>query len=112
MRSFHTLVAVLAGLDSPWVKRALRQSHAKIGIWENRMLRDLQQWSSSEDDFKHIRHTVEALAEAKSTTVRTSDASNLSTDGQSSNSRSRATSELKPPPPAGCIPFFGTYKRR
>ena len=112
MRNFHTLVAVLAGLDSQWVKRALRQSHAKIGIWENRMLRDLQQWASSEDDFKYIRHTVQALAEAKSTTAGTSEASNLSTDGQSSNPRSRAASELKPPPPAGCIPFFGTHEVR
>lgn len=107
MKSFNTLVAILAGLDSPWVKQALRQSNAKLGIWENRMLRDLQQWATSEDDFKHIRSTIEALIEAKSGTAVSTDAYNHSTESNSSTSRSRATSELKAPAPPSCIPFFG-----
>ena len=108
MKSFNTLVAILAGLDSQWVKKALRQSHAKLGIWETRMLRDLQQWATSEGDFKYIRSTIETLAEAKPESAVSPNTSNQSNDGHPSASRSRAASEGKPPVPShSCIPFFG-----
>lgn len=107
LRNFNTLVAILAGLDSHWVKDALRQSNAKLGMWENRMLRDLQQWTTSEGNFKHIRQTIEALAESKSTNVASPDGSTMGTEGLPSTSRSRATSEGKLPALRGCIPFFG-----
>ena len=103
-------MAILSGLGSDWVKKALRQSNVKPGIWESRMLRDLQQWTTSEGDFKHIRSTVDALAEAKpARTTMSPEATNLSTDGLATTSRSRAASEGKPPPPPSCIPFFGEF---
>lgn len=77
-------------------------------MWENRMLRDLQQWTTNEGDFKHIRQTIEALAESKPTNAASPDGSTIGNEGQPSTTRSRATSEGKPPAPSGCIPFFGT----
>ncbi|KAJ3527983.1 hypothetical protein NM688_g8053 [Phlebia brevispora] len=109
-KSFNALVAILAGLDNHWVKRALHQAGAKLGIWETRMLRDLQQWCTSDDDFRHIRQTVEALSEAKSVVAASQDTSTPNGDPQTtSSSRSRAASELKPPQPPACVPFFGIY---
>lgn len=107
LKNFNSLVAILAGLDSQWVKKALRQSNAKPGIWENRMLRDLQQWATSEGDFKHIRTTIDNLAEAKPKTSMAGDPAHP--PETQSAARSRAASEGKPPPPPACIPFFGVY---
>ena len=115
MKSFNTLVSVLAGLDTPWVKKALRQTSAKPGIWESRMLRDLQQWATNEDDFKHIRQAIETLAEAKPVPTSTSTAqgdAGAGDDKTASSSRSRAPSELKPPQPPACVPFFGAFYLR
>ena len=110
MQSFNTLVAIIAGLKSEWVSKAMRQHHVKgLGMWETRVFNDLVVWTTTEGDFKHIRRTVEALAEAKPATANSADAS--STDGHSSTTRSRAASEGKPPPPPMCIPFFGTLFR-
>ncbi len=105
MQSFNTLVAIIAGLRSQWVVKAMGQHHVKgLGMWETRVLNDLSVWTTSEGDFKHIRRTIETLAEAKPATAGSTDAS--SADGHSTT-RSRAASEGKPPPPAMCIPFFG-----
>lgn len=87
--------------------KATKQAWNRVGMWENRMLSDLIVWTTSAGDFKYIRANVDALAEAK-TVPGAQDPSNISTDGQSSTTRSRATSEGKPPPPPpSCIPFFG-----
>lgn len=108
LKNYHLLVAVLGGLDSTWVQKALKQTQSKKpGIWESRMLRDLRQWSTSQDDFKHIRQTVDALAEAKTRTAGSPDPSTSGIDGQVTTSRSRAASEGKPPSPPACVPFFG-----
>ncbi|THH30302.1 hypothetical protein EUX98_g3880 [Antrodiella citrinella] len=109
LRNFHLLVAVIAGLRSNWVTKATKQAWNRVGMWESRMLNNLILWTTAAGDFKYIRATVNSLAEAKST-VPPQDASNVSTDGQSSTTRSRATSEGKPPPPPPtCVPFFGVY---
>ena len=102
-------MAILAGLDDDWTKKALRQANVKPGMWENRMLQDLQDWSTNEGDFIYIRQTVEALSETKPVVAQSTDGS-VAGDPQSANaSRSRAASELKPPPPPACVPFFGAF---
>lgn len=108
-KNFNTLVAILAAVDSQWIQKAIRQSGTKLGIWENRMLRDLQHWSTSDGDFKYIRQAIAAAAEAKANNAASPDGSTLGVEGQGPTSRSRATSEGKPPPPVGCVPFFGVY---
>lgn len=107
MQSFNTLVAIIAGLRSEWVKHAMQQPHVKsLGMWEARVLNDLIVWTTSEGDFKHIRKTIAALSEAKPAASGSADATS-STDVHSSTTRSRAASEGKPPAPPMCIPFFG-----
>jgi Gdp/GTP exchange factor required for growth at low temperatures len=107
LRNYHLLVAVLAGLDSHWVQRALKQTQTKKpGIWENRMIRDLRQWSTNQSHFKHIRNAVDALAEIRH---QSTESSQPGADGQTATSRGRAASEGKPPPLPSCVPFFGVY---
>ncbi|KAI0092278.1 hypothetical protein BDY19DRAFT_929266 [Irpex rosettiformis] len=111
LRNYHLLVAIIAGLDSSWVQRALKQTRAKKPpIWESRVHHDLRQWCSSQDDFKHIRAAVESLAEAKSRVVGSPEPSHQATiEPQSVTSRARAASEGKPLLPPSCVPFFGIY---
>ncbi|KAI0339067.1 ras GEF [Trametopsis cervina] len=110
LKNYHLLIAVLAGLDSVWVQKALKQTQAKKpGIWESRMLRDLHEWSTNQEDFKHIRNTVDALAEAKTRIVGSPESSQAGAASQSSTSRGRAASEGKAPATPSCVPFFGVY---
>ncbi|TCD60852.1 hypothetical protein EIP91_009401 [Steccherinum ochraceum] len=109
LRNLFLLVAIIAGLKSDWVTKAAKQAWSRVGIWENRMLNDLIVYTTPAGDFKYMRSTVDALTESKPL-AGAQDASNVSTDGQSSTTRSRATSEGRPPaPPPSCIPFFGMY---
>ncbi|KAK7688509.1 hypothetical protein QCA50_008047 [Cerrena zonata] len=108
LMNFNMLVAIIAGLRGEWTQKAMRQGPGRLGIWETRMLQDLIVWTTSDGHFKHIRQTVDALVEAK-TVSNVQDSSNVSTDGQSSGTRSRATSDGKPPAPSACIPFLGIY---
>ena len=106
--NFNMLVAILAGLRGDWAKKAMKQGPGRLGIWETRMLQDLTVWTSSDEHFKHIRQTVDSLVEAK-TVSNLQESSNVSTDGQSSGTRSRATSDGKPPTPPAGIPFLGGF---
>lgn len=108
LKNFNALVAIIAGLRSEWVAKAKQQAFNKVGAWESRMLRDLTEWTSAAGDFKHIRQTVDSLAEAKTMPVGPSDSTTKNGDGQTPTGRSRAASDSKPPTPPACIPFFGT----
>ncbi|OCH90843.1 ras GEF [Obba rivulosa] len=105
MKNYHTLVAIVAGLNSEWVKRAMQQSSHKLGSWGSRVLQDFTEWTTKEADFKHLRQTVEALIEAKPPAP--DEGALKSPDNQPSGLRSRAASDSKPP--LTCIPFFGVY---
>ena len=107
MKNFTALVAIIAGLRSEWVAKAKQQAFSKIGTWEARMLRDLTDWTASAGDFKHIRQTVDALVEARSSTQDTSMNPMKSADGAAATTRGRAASDSKPPSDPACIPFFG-----
>ncbi|OJT12320.1 hypothetical protein TRAPUB_11095 [Trametes pubescens] len=109
LKNFNALVAIIAGLHSEWVAKAKQQAFNKVGAWESRMLRDLTDWTSPMGDFKHIRQTVDSLAEAKSMPPGAQDTTAKSPDGQTNGSRSRAASDSKPPTPPACIPFIGVY---
>ncbi|KAI0790961.1 hypothetical protein C8Q75DRAFT_805834 [Abortiporus biennis] len=107
LANFNTLVAIMAGLRSTWVAKAMKQAPGRVGVWESRLLDDLTIYTTAEGDFKHIRGTIDALSETQKTGP---DGSAISTDGQSTTARSRAASEIKQAPPlAACIPFFGVY---
>ncbi|TFK48184.1 ras GEF [Heliocybe sulcata] len=110
MNNFSTLTAVIAGLQSDFVNKAMGRSWSRLGVWEQRMFQDLKAFTSREDDFTHIRHAVSAMIERKPIATSSLDvSSNGIPDAQPSSSRSRATSDTKPQTPPACIPFVGVY---
>lgn len=111
--SFATLVAVISGLTSDWVKKAMRRSWSRVGIWEMRVLEDLKAFTTSDDDFRYIRRAITAIADAKPLNAGAHDDSTTSTgptDGISSGSKSKTNPDGKPAVPTSCIPFLGASK--
>ncbi|KAJ3851244.1 hypothetical protein EV368DRAFT_43574 [Lentinula lateritia] len=98
--SFNTLVAIMTGLQSSWVTRAMRRSMNKLSIWDKRMLADLKLFTSREDNFRHIRCAVDAINDAKPFEATSLASSVVSAVADSANDQ---------PTPSSCIPFVGTY---
>ncbi|KAJ3981288.1 hypothetical protein F5890DRAFT_1417977 [Lentinula detonsa] len=96
--SFNTLVAIMTGLQSSWVMRAMRKSMHKLTVWDNRMLTDLKLFTSGQDNFKHIRNTVNAINDAKPPEATLHAPSAVSAAGSSIENT-----------PSACIPFMGAY---
>ena len=87
MSNFNTLVAIITALGSEWVMKAMRRpGWHRVGIWENRMLKDLKLFASRKDDFKHIRQTVAAIVDVKPMDV----ASSGGTDAQCGKGKATA----------------------
>ncbi|KAG6909166.1 hypothetical protein DXG01_001793 [Tephrocybe rancida] len=107
MYNFSTLVAIITGLGSDWVTRAMKRTGwSRVGLWENRMFRDLKVFTTNADDFKHIRQTVTSIVDAKPLDLNSHAASVVSgggTDAQSGKGKANAD---RPSPPATCIPFI------
>ncbi|PWN26309.1 ras GEF [Jaminaea rosea] len=105
--NFATLVQICLGLQSPWVER-LRKTWSRVGMWEQRILRDLKIFTSPSRDFRHLRAAMRGLVgegdddlsggRAKATGGVAAAASKASLASSSSTSRS-----------AGCVPFFGIF---
>jgi hypothetical protein len=95
----------MAGLQSEWVTKVMRNLWSRVGTWENRVFDDLRAWTDAKDDFKFIRQAVTAMIDAKPIDMGSSVISTGATDGLSS--KSKTTSDSKPPTPQGCIPFIG-----
>ncbi|KAJ3781347.1 hypothetical protein GGU10DRAFT_299762 [Lentinula aff. detonsa] len=96
--SFNTLVAIMTGLQSSWVMRAMRKSMHKLTVWDNRMLTDLKLFTSGKDNFKHIRNTVNAINDAKPPEATLHAPSAVNAAGSSIENT-----------PSACIPFMGAY---
>ncbi|KAJ8519267.1 hypothetical protein ONZ45_g3746 [Pleurotus djamor] len=105
LSSFHTLVAIMAGLQTPWAERAMSRHWGRVGMYEMRMYNDLKVWTTPEDDFKFMRHTIESIADNKPTDMSSHATSVISGGG---TNRSRNGSDVKPVPTA-CVPFIGVY---
>ncbi|KIK57605.1 hypothetical protein GYMLUDRAFT_46163 [Collybiopsis luxurians FD-317 M1] len=97
--SFTTLVAILTGLQSPWVGRAMNKSMHRLKEGDSRMLADLKVFTSSKDNFKHIRSAVDAINDAKPFEP---SSHGPSVAGSGSAAEKNAT-------PSACVPFIGTY---
>lgn len=103
MCNFASLVAIITGLQSDWVTRAMRRSSwSRVGIFETRMFKDLKVFTANVDDFLYIRQVVESIVEPKNVEASSHSASVVSTDTHSG--RSKTTSER---PASTCIPFIG-----
>ncbi|KAG6879641.1 hypothetical protein C0992_000276 [Termitomyces sp. T32_za158] len=108
MCNFSTLVAIITGLGSDWVTKAMKRTGwSRLGIWETRMYRDLKAFATSADDFIHIRQTVASIVDAKPIDVNSKTASVIS-GGDNQPGKGKASAE-RPPVPTACIPFIGVY---
>lgn len=95
--NFATLVQICLALQSPWVER-LRKTWGRVGMWEQRILRDLKIFTSPARDFKHLRSAMKQLV------------------GEGDDDLSGGRGASAAPPTAGkgatrsaCVPFFGIF---
>ena len=105
MCNFASLVAIIAGLQSECVNRAMRRSSwSRVGIFETRMFKDLKMFTSNADDFMYIRQVVESIVDPKNAEASSHATSVVSTDTHSGRSK---TASERPGAPTACIPFIG-----
>ncbi|THH14380.1 hypothetical protein EW146_g5939 [Bondarzewia mesenterica] len=104
--NYGTLVAIIAGLRSEWVSKAMRKSWHRLNSFNQRIFNDLTSFCDSADHFGHIRNAVAAMSEAKASAAATED---TASSARSSMTRSKSASEGKPVKPAACVPFLGIY---
>ncbi|KAJ7080018.1 hypothetical protein B0H15DRAFT_891079 [Mycena belliarum] len=103
LSSFNTLVAIIAGLRSPWVSRAIK-SWKGVGKWEMRVFNDLKVYVTSADDFKYIR---QAIADTKSQDVGSHASVVSGGDNDARASKRKSMTDHKPS--SACVPFIGVY---
>ncbi|KZT68096.1 ras GEF [Daedalea quercina L-15889] len=105
LKNYNALVAIIAGLRSSWVSKAIAQCHDRLRAKDERILHDLTSWTSQQGHFMYIRQTVEALTEAKPL-----EQGQDTSHGDAQSTRSRTASDAKGPVAApACVPFFGVY---
>ncbi|TFY64045.1 hypothetical protein EVJ58_g2889, partial [Rhodofomes roseus] len=106
LKNYNALVAIIAGLRSHWVSKAIAQCHDRLRVKDERILHDLTSWTSRQGHFMYIRQTVEALTEAKPL-----EQSQDMSQGDGQSSRGRTTNDAKggPVEAPACVPFFGVY---
>lgn len=100
------LVALIAGLRSELVNKAMRRSWNRVGTWETRMLNDLKVYTVNTDDFMHIRRTIDAIADAKPLDVGSRAASIVSVG---TDSKGKTHLDGNPSAASACIPFIGLF---
>jgi hypothetical protein len=98
LKSFSTLVAIVAGLRSEWVSRAMKRGWERVNVYNLRMLKDLTSFTDPADEFVHIRKAVSHLTDPKLATGASEEAASVR-----SSTRGRLTDGK---PPTG-VPFLG-----
>ncbi|THV03486.1 ras GEF [Dendrothele bispora CBS 962.96] len=104
--SFNTLVAIITGLQSEWVTKAMRKGMSRLTLWESRMFADFKAYISNVNNYEYIRHAVDAIADAKPLNSTNHTASVVSGSGDQSG---KGKSGLDKPIVPACIPFIGIY---
>jgi Gdp/GTP exchange factor required for growth at low temperatures len=99
INSFGTLVAVMHGLQSDWVRRAMSRHYQQLPLSDHRIHDALVRWVASEGDFKFIKQQVESV---KNRLGGRPHASSISVTSDGIN-------PVNVDPPAGCVPFIGRY---
>ncbi|KIL57421.1 hypothetical protein M378DRAFT_16254 [Amanita muscaria Koide BX008] len=102
MHNFHALTAIVTGLNSDLVFKALGRQWNRIGRREHRMFSDFQQFISNVDGFKYMRNMIDSIAQSKPP-----DDSSHAASIVSGGTDSKHKSDTKPP--SFCIPFIGVY---
>ncbi|KAH0579652.1 hypothetical protein H2248_002500 [Termitomyces sp. 'cryptogamus'] len=106
--NFSTLVAIITGLGSDWVAKAMKRTGwSRLGMWETRMYMDLKAFATNADDFIHIRQVVASIVDAKPLDVNPKTTSVIS-GGDLQPGKGKGSAE-RPAVPTACIPFIGVY---
>ena len=98
LNSFNTLVAIVAGLRSDLVSRAMKRGWDRVNVYNLRILKDLTSFADPADDFNHIRRAVAQLTDPKLATGASEDAASV---------RSSARGRLTDGKAATGVPFLG-----
>jgi GDP/GTP exchange factor required for growth at low temperature len=98
LNSFNTLVAIVAGLRSEWVSRAMKPGWDRVNVYNLRILKDLTSFADPADDFKHIRRAVAQLTDHKLAAGASEEAASV---------RSSARGRLADGKAATGVPFLG-----
>ncbi|KAH9055883.1 hypothetical protein EDB83DRAFT_2391697 [Lactarius deliciosus] len=101
MNNFSSVMAIVAGLRSDWVSRAMKRGWEPLGVHDLRILKDLTVLTDPTDDFKHIRWAVSRLTDPKLAAGASEEASSVR-----SSTRGKLTDIGKP---ATGVPFLGIY---
>ncbi|KAF9468282.1 hypothetical protein BDZ94DRAFT_1317952 [Collybia nuda] len=109
MTNFSTLVAIITALQNEWVTKAMRKpSWGRVGLWEQRMFKDLKAFTTNSEDFKYIRQSIKSVIEAKTLDTNTHAPSVISGGGGADTQLGKGKLERQATSPA-CIPFIGIY---
>lgn len=76
-------------------------------MFENRMFRDLKQFTTPNDNFKFMRQVVDSIVDAKPLEGHHSHTPSVVSGGDSQNGKGKVNSESRPAVPSACIPFIG-----
>ena len=93
-------MAIVAGLRSDWVSRAMKRGWDRVNVYNLRILKDLTSFADPADDFKHIRRAVAQLTDPKLPT-------GISEEAASVRSSARGRSGDGKPPTG--VPFLGLF---
>lgn len=105
--SFNTLVAIVYGLKSDIVNRAMKRSWGKLSLKDTRMLSYLKQYTSSVGSFHFIKQTVNTIADGKPVGVGAR--ASVGGAGEVPSKSSKIPAEA---PALSCVPFIGVYLSR
>lgn len=108
LSNFHTLTAIITALQNSWVTKAMRKGWSRIGSYENRMFRDLKQFTSNAGDFKFMRQIVDSIVDSKPLES-SHHAASVVSGGDSQNGKGKSGSDNRPVIPSACIPFIGMF---
>jgi len=105
--NFATVVAVIAGLQTPAVTLAMSRIWNRVGTWETRVFEDLKEFTNPRDNFKFIREVMETLSGAQP--AKASDTTQTMTTSNSGFTNRGKAPDSVPAISVGCIPFIGIY---
>lgn len=114
--NFNTLVAIVSGLQTRWVNKAMGKKWNKVGMWEQRIFEDLKRFASREGEFKYIRNATAALIDQRplgsgveggtiSSPSVTGNSFDRDKDKEHSSSQGHSPQHQQP----FCLPFLGAY---
>lgn len=91
-------MAIVAGLRSEWVSRAMKRGWDRVNVYNLRILKDLTSFADPADDFKHIRRAVAQLTDPKLAAGASEEAASV---------RSSARGRMADGKAAAGVPFLG-----